>query len=175
MTPSILFLGIGKMGLPMARHLHAAGHPVVVHDLDPERMRLAQADGLTLASDPKDALAQAAVVISSLPNDAALSGVAAWVAEATAAQIQQRLPERPTRAHARNDWVQGYGYQFWLHGENQPTMLGVYGQHLFMDRQHKAVLLITSAWPSPTVPFFTMNYARLFDDFIESLSTQTKQ
>lgn len=69
----------------------------------------------------------------------------------------------------------GYGYQFWLHDENQPTMLGVYGQHLFMDRTHKAVLLITSAWPSPTVPFYSMNYTRLFDDFIESLSTQTKQ
>lgn len=80
MSQAILFLGIGKMGLPMARHLHAAGHPVVVHDLDPERMRLAQAASLTLASDPKDALAQATVVISSLPNDAALNGVAAWVA-----------------------------------------------------------------------------------------------
>lgn len=79
MTPSILFLGIGKMGLPMARHLHAAGHPVVVNDLDPERMRLAQAAGLMLASDAKAALQQADWVISSLPNDAALNSVAAWL------------------------------------------------------------------------------------------------
>jgi 3-hydroxyisobutyrate dehydrogenase-like beta-hydroxyacid dehydrogenase len=80
MTSSILFLGVGKMGLPMARHLHAAGHAVVVNDLDPERMRLAQAAGLTLAGDAKLALQQADLVISSLPNDAALNSVAAWLA-----------------------------------------------------------------------------------------------
>ncbi len=80
MTPSILFLGIGKMGLPMARHLHAAGHRLVVNDLDPERMRLASAAGLTLANDPKAALQQAELVISSLPNDTALNSVAAWLA-----------------------------------------------------------------------------------------------
>ena len=88
-----------------------------------------------------------------------------------------RMSAQPEHFHKGNgvNRLYGYGYQFWLHGENQPTMLGVYGQHLFMDRHHKAVLLITSAWPSPTVPFYSMNYARLFDDFIESLSTQTKQ
>ena len=80
MTPRILFLGVGKMGLPMSRHLKTAGHTVQVHDLDPERMRLAHAAGLTLVSDPKEALQDADVVISSLPNDAALNSVAAWLA-----------------------------------------------------------------------------------------------
>ncbi len=80
MSMNILFLGVGKMGLPMARHMHAAGHAVVVNDLDPERMRLAQAAGLSLAADAKAALQQADWVISSLPNDAALNGVAAWLA-----------------------------------------------------------------------------------------------
>lgn len=65
----------------------------------------------------------------------------------------------------------GYGYQFWLHGENQPVMLGVYGQHLFMDRSRKAVLLITSAWPGTVMPMYSMNYSRLFDAFTESLDT----
>lgn len=64
----------------------------------------------------------------------------------------------------------GYGYQFWLHGEDQPVMLGVFGQHLFMDRSRKAVLLITSAWPSTLAPLYSMNYSRLFADFIQSLS-----
>jgi CubicO group peptidase (beta-lactamase class C family) len=95
----------------------------------------------------------------------------AYLDEATLMSAQ---PEHFHKGNGVNR-LYGYGYQFWLHGENQPTMLGVYGQHLFMDRSHKAVLLITSAWPSPTVPFYSMNYARLFDDFIESLSTQTKQ
>ena len=80
MTPSTLLLGIGRMGLPMARHLQAAGHSVIVNDLDPERMRLAQTAGLTLASDAKAALQQVEVVISSLPNDSALNSVAAWLA-----------------------------------------------------------------------------------------------
>lgn len=81
MTPSTLLLGIGKMGLPMARHLQAAGHPVIVNDLDPERMRLAQLAGLTLASDAKAALQQVDLVISSLPNDSALNSMAAWLAQ----------------------------------------------------------------------------------------------
>ncbi len=81
MTPSTLLLGIGKMGLPMARHLQAAGHSVIVNDLDPERMRLAQAAGLTLASDAKVALQQVDLVISSLPNDSALNSMAAWLAQ----------------------------------------------------------------------------------------------
>jgi CubicO group peptidase (beta-lactamase class C family) len=64
----------------------------------------------------------------------------------------------------------GYGYQFWLHGEDQPVMLGVYGQHLFMDRSRKAVMLITSAWPNTVIPLYSMNYSRLFTDFIQSLT-----
>ncbi|MGH3085062.1 MAG: NAD(P)-binding domain-containing protein [Gaiellaceae bacterium] len=36
----IAFIGIGTMGLPMARNLLAAGHDVVACDLDPERARL---------------------------------------------------------------------------------------------------------------------------------------
>ena len=79
-TPRILFLGVGKMGLPMARHLLAAGHTLEVHDLDAARMQLAQAAGLTLASDPKESLQKADCVISSLPNDSALNSVAAWLA-----------------------------------------------------------------------------------------------
>lgn len=68
----------------------------------------------------------------------------------------------------------GYGYQFWLHGEDQPVMLGVFGQHLFMDRSRKAVLLITSAWPSTVAPLYSMNYSRLFINFIDSLSAPVK-
>jgi 3-hydroxyisobutyrate dehydrogenase len=34
----IAFYGLGTMGLPMARNLVAAGHEVVGHDLDPERV-----------------------------------------------------------------------------------------------------------------------------------------
>ncbi len=81
MNPKILFLGVGKIGLPMARHLHAAGHALEVHDIDPERLRLAEQAGMVLARDPEAALQRADWVISSLPHDAALTQIAAWLAQ----------------------------------------------------------------------------------------------
>jgi len=73
-------IGVGKMGLPMARHLAAAGHSVTVSDPSMERCQLARAQGLEVSTSPAAALAAAEVVLSSLPNDAALLAVAAQVA-----------------------------------------------------------------------------------------------
>jgi 3-hydroxyisobutyrate dehydrogenase-like beta-hydroxyacid dehydrogenase len=68
----ILFVGIGKMGLPMARHLAAAGHAVTVFDPDPTRTVLAAALGMAVAADLRLALANHERIVSSLPDDAAL-------------------------------------------------------------------------------------------------------
>jgi len=73
-------IGVGKMGLPMARHLAAAGHSVTVSDPSLERCQLARAQGLEVSTSLAAALAAAEVVLSSLPNDAALLAVAAQVA-----------------------------------------------------------------------------------------------
>lgn len=73
-------IGVGKMGLPMARHLAAAGHSVTVSDPSLERCQLARAQGLEVSTSPAAAMAAAEVVLSSLPNDAALLAVAAQVA-----------------------------------------------------------------------------------------------
>ena len=78
----IHFLGVGKMGLPMAMHLRAAGHALTVSDLSADRLQLARAQGLAVAQDATSAIAQAEVIFSSLPNDAALRGGAAQVAAA---------------------------------------------------------------------------------------------
>lgn len=40
------FIGLGEMGLPMARNLAAAGHDVAVFDRDPARLGLASGPGL---------------------------------------------------------------------------------------------------------------------------------
>ena len=72
------FLGVGKMGLPMAGHLSRAGHAVAVADPSPERMALAAQAGLAVGD--AQSLAQADFVISSLPHDAALLAAAAQVA-----------------------------------------------------------------------------------------------
>ncbi|MDP3702038.1 MAG: NAD(P)-dependent oxidoreductase [Hylemonella sp.] len=78
----IHFIGIGKMGLPMAGHLAAAGHILTVSDTCAERCELAQEQGLVVVDDAAAAIAAADLVFSSLPNDAALRAVATQVAEA---------------------------------------------------------------------------------------------
>jgi len=78
----IHFTGIGKMGLPMAGHLAAAGHTLTVSDPCDERCELAQEQGLAVVSDTSAAMATADVVFSSLPHDGALRAVAAQVADA---------------------------------------------------------------------------------------------
>lgn len=78
----IHFTGIGKMGLPMAGHLAAAGHALTVSDPCDERCELAQEQGLAVASDASAAMAAADAIFSSLPHDAALRAVAAQVAVA---------------------------------------------------------------------------------------------
>ena len=69
-------IGVGKMGLPMARHLLAAGHVVTVEDPSTARMALAREAGLGSADD----LARADLIVSSLPHDRALLAVSERVA-----------------------------------------------------------------------------------------------
>ena len=78
----IHFTGIGKMGLPMAGHLAAAGHALTVSDPCDERCELAQEQGLAVVGDTAAAMAAADAVFSSLPHDAALRAVASQVAHA---------------------------------------------------------------------------------------------
>lgn len=73
------FIGVGKMGLPMAAHLAAAGHSVSVSDTCADRRDLARRQGLSPVSNAAAAMGAADVVFSSLPNDAALRAVAAQV------------------------------------------------------------------------------------------------
>lgn len=82
MTTRIHFLGIGKMGLPMAGHLAAAGHTLTVSDPCEERCELALERGLAVLDNVPAALAAAQIIFSSLPHDAALRAVAAQVAAA---------------------------------------------------------------------------------------------
>ena len=72
-------LGAGKMGLPMARHLREGGHTLSVSDPDDKRLRLAR-DAQLAVRDAAAGIAGAEVVLSSLPDDAALLAVAQQVA-----------------------------------------------------------------------------------------------
>jgi 3-hydroxyisobutyrate dehydrogenase len=72
---NIHLIGAGKMGLPMGKHLVAAGHAVTVEDLSDERLQSAVSLGMTVAHGP-ERMAAAEVVLSSLPHDGALWQVA---------------------------------------------------------------------------------------------------
>lgn len=83
------FLGLGRMGQPMARHVAAAGHDVVGFDVAPAARERASAAGIAVAREPAD-LAHAHVVCSSLPATAEVeeaylgtSGVAPLLAPGT--------------------------------------------------------------------------------------------
>lgn len=69
----IAFLGLGRMGAPIARHLLRAGHTLTVWNRTPERAKALVEAGATLASSPTEAVHEAEVVYSMLTDDKALS------------------------------------------------------------------------------------------------------
>jgi len=80
MQRRIGFLGLGKMGLPMARHLAAHGHALSGYDPAEDRRAAAQAAGLQIALRADDLVAASPVVVSSLPDDEALEATARLMA-----------------------------------------------------------------------------------------------
>ncbi len=67
----IAFLGLGKMGSPMARRLLAAGHDVTVWNRSRERTDALAAYGASVAATPADAVREAEAVLSMLFDDSA--------------------------------------------------------------------------------------------------------
>src|SRR5881409_3198483 len=64
------FIGLGRMGFPMARNLAAAGWTVHAHDVSPDAAKRAGAvAGITVLGAPRDVAAHASVLFSVLPND----------------------------------------------------------------------------------------------------------
>ena len=68
----VAFVGLGTMGLPLARRLVGAGHDVVACDLAAAR---AEALGATTAATPVDAALDAQAVLVSLPSPATVEEV----------------------------------------------------------------------------------------------------
>jgi 3-hydroxyisobutyrate dehydrogenase-like beta-hydroxyacid dehydrogenase len=62
------FIGLGKMGFPMARRLIEAGHALTVFDTRKEAMDKLVAMGAQAASSPKDVADRAETVMASLPS-----------------------------------------------------------------------------------------------------------
>ncbi|MBY0441792.1 MAG: 3-hydroxyisobutyrate dehydrogenase [Mycobacteriaceae bacterium] len=72
MNQRIAFLGLGHMGGPMSANLVAAGYPVSGFDPVPVAAKAAAAHGVTVCDSAVAAVRQAHVVITMLPNGAAV-------------------------------------------------------------------------------------------------------
>lgn len=69
---------------------------------------------------------------------------ASWVDEATSFHIQQPAPAKPSRPNDKNDWLQGYGYQFWRC--QKPGVYrgdGAFGQYTIVLPEQDAVIVMT--------------------------------
>src|SRR5437899_5221196 len=62
------FIGLGKMGYPMARRLIEAGHQLTVFDTSKEALDRLVALGARAASSPKDIADRCESVLASLPS-----------------------------------------------------------------------------------------------------------
>src|ERR1700682_415699 len=62
------FIGLGKMGFPMARRLVEAGHQLTVFDTRKEATDKLTAMGAQVASSPKDIADRVETVMASLPS-----------------------------------------------------------------------------------------------------------
>ena len=68
MAETIGFIGLGVMGKPMAKHLVAAGHRVVVHNRSRGAVDELVAAGATAAASPAEVARASTVVITMLPD-----------------------------------------------------------------------------------------------------------
>jgi 3-hydroxyisobutyrate dehydrogenase-like beta-hydroxyacid dehydrogenase len=75
-------IGVGNMGTAIAERLLDAGFPLVVYNRTPQKAEPLVARGAGMAGDAADLAAQVDVVLTSLPDDAALESVAREVAAA---------------------------------------------------------------------------------------------
>src|ERR1700704_6298407 len=62
------FIGLGKMGQPMARRLIEAGHTLVIYDTRNDAVAPLVALGAKLASSPQDVADRVETVMASLPE-----------------------------------------------------------------------------------------------------------
>ncbi len=66
---------------------------------------------------------------------------AAWIKEATQAQVESKGGSQPKES---NDWLQGYGYQFWRCRHNAYRGDGAFGQYCIVIPEKEMVVVATS-------------------------------
>ncbi|WP_164019368.1 NAD(P)-dependent oxidoreductase [Pyxidicoccus trucidator] len=107
----VAFIGLGNMGLPMAKNLLAAGHGLAVWNRTQAKAAPLQQQGARVASTPAEASRDAEVVVSMLADDAAVedavlgsqgvhAGLVKGAVHVSSSTISVALSERLTEAHA---------------------------------------------------------------------------
>ncbi len=71
-STKIAILGTGLMGTPIARRLQNQGHTVTAYNRSPEKLIPLQADGITLAATPQDAITASDFILLMLTDAAAI-------------------------------------------------------------------------------------------------------
>ena len=79
MTEKIAVIGMGQMGSGMARRLKASGHDVMGYDISTQARQALRNEGFAMADSAADCISGRTVVLTSLPDPAAVR--AAWLAE----------------------------------------------------------------------------------------------
>lgn len=74
--PDVAFIGLGRMGAPMAANLTRAGHEVVLHNRTRAKAEALAAEiGASVADTPREAASRAAVIITMVADEPALLAV----------------------------------------------------------------------------------------------------
>lgn len=73
--PQIGFIGLGRMGLPLAGHLCRSGHPLRVLDLNPAPVQQLVSAGAVAAADTADIAGSCDVIFTMLPGPAQVLSV----------------------------------------------------------------------------------------------------
>ena len=111
---NITVLGIGMMGLPMARRLCAAGHTVQVWNRSRVKAEPLQADGATVHDHAADAVRHAELVITMLENGTVVGdvlfhqGVAQAMPQGSVVVDMSSIKPAEARDHAQLLEAMGY-------------------------------------------------------------------
>ncbi|HEY4373360.1 MAG TPA: NAD(P)-dependent oxidoreductase [Burkholderiales bacterium] len=98
---TIGFIGVGVMGNPMAKHVIAAGYPVIAYDVSAAALKEIVAAGAKGAGSIRDVVDNAAIVFTSLPSPVIFTQVASGaggVIEGKAVKVMVDLSTVGSRA-----------------------------------------------------------------------------
>src|SRR5712691_5039489 len=107
MLERVAVIGLGNMGLPIARNLLRAGFPLTVHNRTKAKAEPLAAEGAAWAESPAAAGARARIVVTMVSDDTALDGVVfgehGLLVAGDRAPARRRTPpaRRPVRRGAR--------------------------------------------------------------------------